>query len=327
MSTTAVPTQGFSVPSIPQVPADAVTSQSRTPNPANPQEGAQAPQVPAQAPQQVPTAPAQPYTPASQQATQQQTRPLTATEIAALKLAGVTPPTQEQSQTPATRVPRVPQVPQTPQAPQAQEQRPTGGLNDYDVAGIENAELKGLAELLTLSAPTLDVERALGTAIAEGNPAYIDRAYLNEKFGDQAGKLIGLAEKIVNVAATEASTTVQNIYAAAGGEANWNAAVGAFNDRAPDYLKYAAKQLLDSTSTSKIMQGAKLVSDFAIQNGFVSQGGGTSVVPQGGNPGAQGLSKAAFQEAHAKLDKNAKDYMEQRNMLFYRRQIGKNRGL
>lgn len=219
------------------------------------------------------------------------------------------------------------EIPKAPQAPKAPEQVPQGGLNDLDVGKLDDPHLQALGKVFLQTAPGVDLERALGRAIADGDASLVDVNYLREKYGAQAEAIIQLAGNIVNAAASYGDRIASEINAEAGGEANWQTAVAALNANAPEYLRKAAANLINSKSSKDIMDGARLVLSFARDGGYLNN----PINPVHGRAAAAAalppLDKATFQAELAKLDRNAPNYAEAQNAIFYRRQLGKQKGL
>lgn len=171
----------------------------------------------------------------------------------------------------------------------------------------------------------LDLNRAIGNAIQHGNPALIDNAYIAEKGGASAAQLAVIAKSLVERVQHQSQAAVSAAHTAAGGADQWVAASTAFNASAPAHLKAVVGQMLESGNPGAVQSAAQMVVDFAKQGGLVPTNAG--LIGSGAGPNAaQALDKAAFQEALRKLDPNAKDYLKQRDDVFYRRQLGKNIG-
>lgn len=205
---------------------------------------------------------------------------------------------------------------------------PTGGLNDHDIAGIDNPQLRSLSELFTSQVPNLDVERALGVAIDRLDPTLIDVAYLRDVAGDKSGPLAELARQIVGLVQAESAAQETAVFAAAGGEAQWNAAAAAFNQNAPAYLKEVCVALLNSSSSAKVINGAQAIVDFARQGGFVVNAA-ELVTATGGRSAEPGISKAEYQQLlqEVKPEHLNKNWMQERQSLYQRRAAGKARGI
>lgn len=204
----------------------------------------------------------------------------------------------------------------------------TGGLDLAVRAASHDPILGSMLGIFDGTAAGVDRGRALGNALTHGDPALIDVAYLREVGGKDAERLVTIAQGIVQHCTAAAAQATASVFALAGGEANWDAATAAFNRSAPDHLKQFVKYSLDSGSASQVEAGAKAVVEFAKSSGLVATPGTGFVASGGGAPGsAQGLSKEAFQAAHAALDKNSRTYEREKGELYGRRQIGKQMGI
>lgn len=205
---------------------------------------------------------------------------------------------------------------------------PTGALDLAVRAASHDPILGSMLGIFDGAGAGIDRGRALGNALTHGNPALIDVAYLREVGGKDAERLVTLAQGIVQHCTASAARATETVYSLAGGEANWDAATAAFNRSAPDHLKQFVKYSLDSGAASQIEAGAKAVVEFAKSTGLVPTPGTGFVATGGGAPGsAQGLTKEAFQAAHAALDKNSRTYEREKGELYGRRQIGKQMGI
>jgi len=186
--------------------------------------------------------------------------------------------------------------------------------------------LTSLSEIFFQVGKGIDIERALGNALKYGNSALIDTAYINEKGGPQATQLATLAKAIVDRIQVQTTAASASVYETAGGQAQWDTAAAVFDKQAPKHLKMVIANMLDSGNSEAIKAAAQSVVDYVKQSGSVVNpaqlinAGATSA-----NAG-QALSKSEFQDAHAKLDVNGKNYLQERNALFARRQLGKQLG-
>lgn len=272
---------------IPPVPAGATVNEHSRDNAPSPAARQNAPQ-PAQQEFQSLQNPAQP--PAAQPAAD----PTLLALLAALK--------QPASAAPASAVSPAPQ----PQATQ-------GG------DGITS----GLTSILAGSG--LDVNRAIGKALEFGDASLIDEAYIKEAGGANAAYVAQVAKGLVEHAVREEQALATSVYSQAGGEANWRAALGAFEASAPGHLQTIVKALYDSKDRGNIDAATKTILDFAKQAGATITPAG---IFQGGAAGGsvQALDKAGFQAELNKLDKNARGYEQARAELFVRRHAGKQLG-
>lgn len=198
-------------------------------------------------------------------------------------------------------------------------------LNALDPSTLEDPTLRSMASAFKMLGTGLDFDRIFAKAIDAGDPKLLDLAYLREKAGANADGLVGLAESIVNFTNQQAIQQTAAIYALAGGEAQWQAATAAFNTNAPAEYKLAVKQLIDSGNKANIEAGAKLVTQFALGQGYVPTPG--SMLNAGaGNPTGSGLDKTTFQAELQKLNQNDRDYNAKREDLFARRRLGQQIG-
>jgi hypothetical protein len=201
-------------------------------------------------------------------------------------------------------------------------------LQKFDVDKIDDPIIKSMATALQVMGTNLDLDRALGRALAAGDPSLVDVRYIAEAGGPQAQQLAEIAKGIVTAVQAKANAVTASVHALVGGEAQWNAAVAAFNTAAPAELRLAVKSLLDSTSEAHIQAGAKLVAEFGKTSGLLPQVGAPLLgTMQAGQVGGQGLTKTQFVVELQKLDRSARDYSEQRDSLFARRALGKRAGL
>ena len=213
-----------------------------------------------------------------------------------------------------------------PAATVVQEPAVQTGLNTYDVNGIDDPIIKSMATVMQTVGKGLDMDRAIGKAIADGRPDLIDVAYLREKGGANAEELITIANGLVNAVAAKGNAVTAEVHNLAGGEAGWDAGVAAFNKGAPQELRVVVAQMLDSGKDNLIKAAAKLVVEFSKGSGYIPnvnpgvQSGAASL------PAAQALDKFAFQEELRKLNPQDRNFNAQRGELFARRALGRSLG-
>lgn len=218
--------------------------------------------------------------------------------------------------------------PATPAPPaQAAAPSPTGSLNTYDIASIDDPILKSMATVMQTVGKGIDMDRAIGKAIENGRIDLIDSAYLREAGGENAEQLITIAQGIVQAVEAKGQQVTKDIHALAGGEPLWNASLAAFNTQAPQELRVVIAQMLDSNQDNLIKAGAKMIVEFGKTNGAVPQANplinsGASAMPQ-----AQALDKLGFQEELRKLNPNSREFDQRRGELFARRQLGRQLGM
>lgn len=202
-----------------------------------------------------------------------------------------------------------------------------GALTATKAAAQADAYVMSIFSTFEMVAPDLDLARAVGNALDRGDASLIDTKYIVEKAGDKAGKLIEVAKGLVNHVTTTVDKLTKDIYASAGGEAQWNAAVEVFNKAAPKYLREFVAQGVDSANPARIQTAVESMLDFVKQNGGVPTAPQGHVRAGGGAPNAaMGLSKAEYQAERMKLDRRARDYADQERELTARRQLGKQMG-
>ena len=203
-----------------------------------------------------------------------------------------------------------------------------GALDAVRRAGEHDPVIANTFEMIALVAPDVDMVRAIGNAIDRSDPTLIDKAYLREAGGDKADRLIALTENMVKYVNQQVEAITNDVYKAAGGEAQWAAASAAFNKGAPSYLKAYAVEALNSANPAKIREATKAILDFAKNSGLVPvppeghQRGG------GGVPDASvGLSREQYQAERLKLNRFDRDYADKARELDRRRALGKKMGM
>lgn len=231
----------------------------------------------------------------------------------------------------ATLAGQNPNQPAAAQQPaQGDVQRPgwvPSNINEFNPASIEDPIIRSMATVMQSAGKGLDLDRVLGKALSHGDPALIDVNYLREAGGQNAQQLHEIAKGIVDAVVAKSEAITKGIHDSVGGEANWHNATAAFNASAPHELKVTVAQMLDSTNENFIKAGAKIVSEFGRNSGYLPQQGAALLnsVPAGAN--AQGLSKAQFQTELRKVSVDAPGGLEARQALFTRRAQGKAAGL
>lgn len=187
-------------------------------------------------------------------------------------------------------------------------------------AGNGDPVLTSLTSILSSSG--LDVQRAIGNALAHGEVSLIDERYIREAGGANAQHLLNVAKGLIDHSVRESDAAASAVYAAAGGQANWHAALGSFEAAAPAHLKTVIKSLFDSGNKSSIDAATKTVLEFAKASGGLVQPAGL-VTTGAGLAADQALDKAGFQAALQKLDPRSSSYEQDRGALFQRRHAGK----
>lgn len=321
MSATHVPTHGFSAP----------PEAGPAPTPQVPNQGFQVP--PAGDPPRMPSGTGHPIAapnqqpgwvqnpgqqpPQVQQPAPQGQQPADLTNVVALLQAALAG-----QQAPAQQAPA--------QQPAADAVRPSwmqSSANEFDVSQINDPIIKSMATVLQTAGKDLDLDRVLGKALAFGDPALVDVAYLRDAGGPQAAHLAEIAKGIVQAVNAKAEAVTNEVYASVGGEAVWHASVAAFNQSAPHELKVTVAQMLDSANENFIKAGAKIVAEFGRNSGLIPQQGAPLLNSASAGVQGQGLTREQFQAELRKLDPNSPGFEQAREALFARRALGKRSGL
>jgi hypothetical protein len=200
--------------------------------------------------------------------------------------------------------------------------------NEFDVTQINDPIIRSMATVMQTVGKDLDLDRVLGKALTHGDITLIDEAYLREKGGASAQQLAEIARGIVQAVGAKADAVTAEVYSAAGGEAQWNTSVAAFNTAAPHELRVTVAQMMNSTNENFIKAGAKIVAEFGKGSGMIPQVGAPLLnVAAGAGTAGQGLSKQQFQSEIVKLKSDTPGYEEARAALFARRSLGKRAGM
>lgn len=322
MSATNVPTDGFNAPPaagpapVPQVPNQGFQVPPAGDPPRMPNGSGHPIAAPNQQPGWVQNQ-GQQQQPQAQQPAQQGQQPADLTNVVAMlqaALAGQQAPTQ---QAPA-------------QQPAADAVRPDwmqSSANEFDVNQINDPIIKSMATVLQTAGKDLDLDRVLGKALAFGDPALVDVAYLRDAGGPQAAQLAEIAKGIVQAVNAKAEAVTTDVYNSVGGEAVWHSSVAAFNQSAPYELRVTVAKMLDSTNENFIKAGAKIVAEFGRNSGLIPQQGAPLLNSASAGVQGQGLSREQFQAELRKIDSNSPGFEQAREALFARRALGKRAGL
>lgn len=201
-----------------------------------------------------------------------------------------------------------------------------GSLNTLDPATLQDPILRSMATVMQTIGKDLDMDRVFSKALDHGDASLLDLAYLRDKGGVNAPQLITIAEGIVQAVNAQADAVTKGVHDLAGGSQNWEASVAAFNKSAPVEFRQVVALMLDSKDSGKINAGAKLVVEFAKGSGFIPNVNPLVQSQGAGMAAAQALTKEGFQAELRKLNPNSRDFGEQRQALFARRQMGRNLG-
>lgn len=202
-----------------------------------------------------------------------------------------------------------------------------GDVNTFDVATINDPIIRSMASIMQTAGKDLDLNRAMGNALAHNDVSLVDVAYLTEKGGANAAQLAEIAKGIVQAVGAKADAVTADVYASVGGEANWHTSVAAFNQSAPPELRMTVARMLDSVDDKFIKAGAKIVAEFGKNSGMIPQQGAPLLSTATAGMQGQGLSKAQFQAELGKIKPDTPGYEETRQDLFARRSLGKRGGL
>ncbi|QHJ82319.1 MAG: hypothetical protein [Bacteriophage sp.] len=204
------------------------------------------------------------------------------------------------------------EVPETG-APAAVE--PTGN-KALDIAVSAFVKSTGMTEA--------DITSAMSKAYETGKVEDIDRAFLKERFGDNAESAIGLAEAVMEHELAARDSLLKSVFDVAGGEAQFKAASDVFSKHADADTKAAIRQMLDSNNPSLIKYAAGQIVQFSKQTGVVPQQQGSKFVAGASFSEASGLSKAEFQAAVVQLQANPsrRTYQQDMARLMELRKIG-----
>lgn len=322
MSATHVPTSGFQAPPGGPAPTPQVPQGQGFQVPPAGEPAAVPGQRPISAPNQQPgwvQNPGQQFQPQQQQAPQQApAQQADLSNVVAMLQAALAGQTQPQAQQPA-------QVQQPVDAVRPAWMQTSA--NEFDLNQINDPIIKSMATVLQTAGKDLDLDRVLGKALAFGDPALVDLAYLRDAGGPQAAQLAEIAKGIVQAVNAKATAVTSEIYTSVGGEAVWHSSVAAFNQSAPHELRVTVAQMLDSTNENFIKAGAKIVAEFGRNSGLIPQQGAPLLNAASAGVQGQGLSRVQFQEELRKLDPNGNGFLEAREALFARRTLGKRAGL
>ena len=169
-------------------------------------------------------------------------------------------------------------------------------------------------------------------ALEHGDIGLINVANLGDLTPEQAQRATQLAQMAYQHTQNEIATMQQTVYAAAGGESQWNAAIAAFNASATDEAKGYVAYLADHAGNAKA--AAEYVTKYVQGAGLTTQVTQAPVQGGTGAPVAQGLDKTSYTNGIHNLEVKLAsrqitqaEYNTQMADLDYRRQVGRNAGL
>ena len=169
-------------------------------------------------------------------------------------------------------------------------------------------------------------------ALEHGDIGLINVANLGQLTPEQAKRATQLAQMAYQHTQSEIQNMQQAVYAAAGGEAQWNAAIAAFNASATDEAKGYVAYLADHAGNAKA--AAEYVTKYVQGAGLTTQVQQAPIQGGTGAPVAQGLDKQSYSNGIHSLEMKLAsrqitqgEYNTQLADLDYRRQVGRNAGL
>ena len=117
---------------------------------------------------------------------------------------------------------------------------------------------------------------------------------------EQQAQAKALAQSMYQQAQQIKQQTIQTAYQKAGGEQQWRQAIDAFNAKAPQAFKAAAKAMEES---GQINEAVDFILDMARQYGFVGSSQGQPLQGSFGSQGVRGLSQGDYRTELATLVK------------------------
>lgn len=214
-------------------------------------------------------------------------------------------PQQFQYQAPQPQQPQhQPQQPVQPQPVVQQEQapevkQPTEPAQNYG----GNDPLSVGVQIFTRSAGIDEAAfyDALAPALQYSDPNLINlQALTRDLTPEQQAQAKALADSMYQQAQQVKQQTIQTAYQKAGGEQQWRQAIDAFNAKAPQAFKAAAKAMEES---GQINEAVDFILDMARQYGFVGSSQGQPLQGSFGSQGVRGLSQGDYRTELATLVK------------------------
>lgn len=200
---------------------------------------------------------------------------------------------QQQPQQPVQPQPVVQQE-QAPEVKQPKEPAQDYGGNDPLSVGVQ---------IFTRSAGIDEAAfyDALAPALQYSDPNLINlQALTRDLTPEQQAQAKALADSMYQQAQQVKQQTIQTAYQKAGGEQQWRQAIDAFNAKAPQAFKAAAKAMEES---GQINEAVDFILDMARQYGFVGSSQGQPLQGSFGSQGVRGLSQGDYRTELATLVK------------------------
>lgn len=176
------------------------------------------------------------------------------------------------------------------------------------------------------------IMESIEKALEHGDAGLINVSNLGTLTPEQAQRATQLAQMAYQHTQTEIANMQQAVYAAAGGEAQWNSAIAAFNASATDEAKGYVAYLADHAGNAKA--AAEYVTKYVQNAGLTTQVTQAPIQGGTGAPVAQGLDKVGYTNGIHALEMqlaarsiSQAEYNAQMADLDYRRQVGRNAGL
>lgn len=142
---------------------------------------------------------------------------------------------------------------------------------------------------------------ALTPALQYGDPNLINlQALTQDLTPEQQAQAKALAQSMYQQAQQVKEQTIQTAYQKAGGEQQWRQAIDAFNAKAPQAFKAAAKAMEES---GQINEAVDFILDMARQYGFVGSSQGQPLQGSFGSQAVRGLSQGDYRTELATLVK------------------------
>lgn len=210
-------------------------------------------------------------------------------------------PQQFQYQAPLVQQqpPQPVQQPLVQQAPVPEVKQPTEPVKNY---GGDDPLSVGV-QIFTRSAGIDEAAfyDALTPALQYGDPNLINlQALTQDLTPEQQAQAKALAQSMYQQAQQIKQQTIQTAYQKAGGEQQWRQAIDAFNAKAPQAFKSAAKAMEES---GQINEAVDFILDMARQYGFVGSSQGQPLQGSFGSQAVRGLSQGDYRTELATLVK------------------------
>lgn len=201
---------------------------------------------------------------------------------------------QQQSVQQPVQQPLVQQQEKAPEVKQPTEPVPNYGGNDPLSVGVQ---------IFTRSAGIDESAfyEALTPALQYGDPNLINlQALTQDLTPEQQAQAKALAQSMYQQAQQVKQQTIQTAYQKAGGEQQWRQAIDAFNAKAPQAFKAAAKAMEES---GQVNEAVDFILDMARQYGFVGSSQGQPLQGSFGSQAVRGLSQGDYRTELATLVK------------------------